>query len=102
MQNLINDMESGDTMEPKHAQNFLKSLFEELKIPLTNKEIKEIVEQCIDSEKQILKTELKSKIIQSLPPGKLNTNCVQWYPLKLIFFRSFNEFSAIKKKRNSN
>ena len=51
MQNLINAMESGGTMEPKHAQNFLKSLFEELKIPLTNKEIKK----------------LKIKIIQSLP-----------------------------------
>ena len=69
MQNLINT-ESGDTMEPKLAQNFLKSLFEELQVPLTKKEIKEIVEKCIDTEKQIQKAELKNIIIQSLPPGK--------------------------------
>ena len=69
MQNLINT-ESGDTMEPKLAQNFLKSLFEELQVPLTKKEIKEIVEKCIDTEKQIQKGELKNIIIQSLPPGK--------------------------------
>ena len=70
MQNLINT-ETGDTMEPKLARNFLKSLFEELRVPLSKKEIKEIVEKCLDSEKQILKAELKNRIIQSLPPGNV-------------------------------
>lgn len=68
MENLMKDLETeGDLMDPNAAEQFLKLLFEELKVPITAQDIKKIIKYCLNSDNKISKTNLQSLIIRSLP-----------------------------------
>lgn len=70
MQNLLSELsEDGDSIDPKTAKIFVKSLLEELKIPLTKKDSKEIVAICKSGDKFSLNN-FKYLITRSLPEGK--------------------------------
>ena len=70
MQNLVSELsEDKDSIDPKIAKIFINSLLEELNIPLTKKESKEIISFCKSGDKFSLNN-FKYLITRSLPEGK--------------------------------
>ena len=71
MQNIVSELsDDGDSIDPKIAKRFVKSLIEEFNIPLTKKESKEIFTICESGNKFSLR-DFKHLILKTLPEGKI-------------------------------
>ena len=60
----------GDILNKKTAKKFIKSLFEELNVPMTREEINIIIKYCASEDKTISKTNFQSIIIRLLPKSE--------------------------------
>ena len=63
-------MKEGDFLDKNTAKTFIKSLFEELNVPVTSKEIKSIIKYCAREDNTISKTNFQSIIVSLLPKSE--------------------------------
>ena len=68
---LIADLgKDGDILDKKTAKAFIKSLFEELNVPVTSKDLNTIIKYCAGENNTISKTNLQSVIVRFLPKSE--------------------------------